>query len=91
VIAIAVGFLTYRYVYWELTPDCLIVRKLWMRREIPWAEVTVVGWLGPMSGTFRINVGNRIEDYDRLYIEPSDPAGLTAALHKFAPHANFDL
>jgi hypothetical protein len=62
-----------------------------MRREIPWAEVTVVGWLGPMSGTFRINVGNRIEDYDRLYIEPSDPAGLTAALHKFAPHANFDL
>lgn len=87
----AAGFVVYRYVYWELTPDCLTVRRLWRKRDIPWIEVTDVGWLGSMSGTFRVNVGHRIEDYDRLYIEPSDRASLTAALHKFAPHATFDL
>jgi hypothetical protein len=90
-IAIAAGFLAYRYDYWEFTPDCLTVRRFWRKRDIPWNEVTDVGWLGSMSGTFRVNVGHRIEDYDRLYIEPSDRAGLTAALHKFAPHATFDL
>ena len=80
-----------RWVYWELTPSRLIVRRLWKRKEIPWNEVTEVGWLGPMSGTFRINVGHRIEDYDRLYFEPSDQAGLAAALRKFATHATFNL
>jgi hypothetical protein len=44
-----------------------------------------------MSGTFSISIGHRIEDYDRLYIEPSDQAGLIAALRKFAPHATFEL
>jgi hypothetical protein len=44
-----------------------------------------------MSGTFRINIGHRIEDYDRLYIEPSDQAAFIAALRQFAPHANFEI
>jgi hypothetical protein len=44
-----------------------------------------------MSGTFRVNVGRRIEEYDRLYIEPSDRAGLAAALRKYAAHAKFEL
>jgi hypothetical protein len=85
------GLVSLRSICWELTPSCLIVRRLWTKREIPWAEVREVGWLGPMSGTFRVNVGHRIEDYDRLYFEPSDRAGLAAALHKFAPHANFEI
>jgi hypothetical protein len=85
------GFLALRYIYWEPTPDCLIVRRLWRKREIPWSEVTYVGWRGTMSGTFRVNVGHRIEEYERLYFEPSDRAGLADALRKFAPHANFKL
>ena len=85
------GFLALRYIYWEPTPECLIVRKFWRKREIPWSEVTDVGWRGTMSGTFRVNVGHRIEDYDRLYFEPSDRVGLADALRKFAPHAKFDL
>lgn len=86
------GFiLALRHIYWQLTPDCLIVRKLWRKKEILWGEVTEVGWLGPMSGTFRLSVGHRIEEYDRIYFEPSDQTGLADALRKFAPQANFDL
>jgi len=44
-----------------------------------------------MSGTFRINIGHQIEDYDRLYIELNDQAGFIAALREFAPHADFEL
>jgi hypothetical protein len=80
-----------RSIYWELNPQCLILHKLWKRKQIPWNEVTDVGWLGNMSGTFRINIGHQIEDYDRLYIEPSDEAGFIAALREFAPHADFEL
>jgi hypothetical protein len=80
-----------RFYYWEMSPQCLLIRKLWKRRQIPWDEVTRVGWRGNMSGTFSIGIGHQIEDYDRLYIEPSDQAGFIAALRKFAPHANFEL
>jgi hypothetical protein len=81
----------YRFIYWELSPKGLLIQKLWKRRQIPWNEITRVGWLGVMSGTFSISIGRQIEDYDRLYFEPSDRAGLTDALRKFAPHATFEI
>jgi hypothetical protein len=77
--------------YWELSPQCLLLHKLWKRKQIPWNEVTSVGWLRRMSGTFRINIGHQIEDYDRLYIEPSNQAAFIVALREFAPHADFEL
>lgn len=87
----AVATVAYRSIYWELTPRCLLLRKLWKTKEIPWNEITRVGWLGNMSGTFSISVGHRMEDYDRLYIEPSDQTGFIVALRKYAPHAVFEL
>jgi hypothetical protein len=81
----------YRFVYWELGPGGLLVRRFWQQTQIEWSEVTGVGWRGNFSGTFRVNIGHRIENYARLYIEPFDRAGLTAALRKFAPHATFEL
>ena len=90
-VLLSAAFLAFKYTYWELTPNYLLVRRLWRRRRIPWTEVTEVGWMGTMSGTFRINVGHRIEDYDRLYMEPSDHARFREALQRLAPHAKFDL
>lgn len=87
----ALAAVAYRSMYWELSPRCLLLRTLWKVREIPWNEITRVGWLGNMSGTFSIGVGHRMEDYDRLYIEPSDQAGFIAALRGYAPHATFEL
>jgi hypothetical protein len=90
-VATLAGVAAIRSIYWELSPQCLILHKLWKRKQIPWSEVTEIGWLGNMSGTFRINIGHQIEDYDRLYIELNDQTGFIAALRKFAPHANFEL
>lgn len=90
-IFLGAGALPVYSVYWDLTPDCIVMRKLWRKREIPWTEVTRVGWLGNFSGTFSISVGHRIEDYDRLYIEPRDRTRFIAAFRKFAPHATFEL
>ncbi|WP_377819802.1 hypothetical protein [Acidicapsa dinghuensis] len=80
-----------RFIYWELGPQCLLIRKLWKKKEIPWDDVTNVGWLGNMSGTFCISVGHCVENYDRLYIEPSNSPEFVAALRKFGPHINFEL
>jgi len=38
-----------------------------------------------------VSIGHRIEDYDRLYFEPSDQAALIAALRKFALQASFEI
>ncbi len=91
VLGCAAAIITYRSIYWESSPRCLLLRKLWQRKEIPWKEITRVGWLGNTSGTFSISVGHRIEDYDRIYIEPSDQAGFIAALRKYASEASFEL
>lgn len=32
-----------RFIYWELSPQCLLIRKLWKREVISWSEVTKVG------------------------------------------------
>jgi len=82
---------TYRSVYWELSPRCLLIRKLWTKKQIPWNEVTRVGWLGTRSGTFSISIGHAIENYDRFYIEPRDQARFIAAVREFAVHATFEL
>jgi len=44
-----------------------------------------------MSGTFSVSIGHRVEDYERLYIEPADQAGLIAALREFASQASFEV
>jgi hypothetical protein len=85
------GFIAKKTNYWELDSKCLRIRKLRMKRDIPWNEVTDVGWLGNRSGTIRVNIGHNTADYDRLYLEPDDLAGLIAELRKFAPHAEFEI
>lgn len=90
-LALVAVFLAIRSVYWDFTPECLVVRRLWTKREVAYSEVRRVGWLGSMSGTFSISIGHLIENYDRLYIEPGDQAGFVAALRKYAPQADFEL
>jgi hypothetical protein len=93
-ITAALAFFSLRSIYLELTPKFLIVGRFWKKKEIPWAEVRRVGWLGSMSGTFSISVGHRIEDYDWICFTPGDrtkQTDLIAELRKFALHATFEV
>lgn len=90
-IALAGGGMGSLGVYWETSPDFLIVRRLWRRREIPWSEVREIRWLDRTSGILSVDIGHRVEDYDWLDLEPSDSDGFIAESRKYAPQAKFEL
>jgi hypothetical protein len=90
-IALSASVWAYLSTYWEVTPDCLIVRRLWRKKEIPWPEVREIRWLDRTSGALSVDIGHRVEDYDWFEPEPSDMDGFIAALREHAQQATFQL
>lgn len=87
----SLSLLEFQFTYLELTSDCLRKRRLWKKIEIPWNEVTRVSWLGFAQHAVMISYGHQPEDYGWLAASPGNRKDFIAALHKYAPHATFEL
>ena len=91
--------LRHYFVYWELEPACLREVRYWVKRDIPWQEVTHVGgfpatWASSDFLQVDFFHSPEVTPYtgrDRLVFQPGDRDGFIAALRRFAPQATFDV
>jgi hypothetical protein len=90
-LSIVISFLNTIFSYYELNSDCLRLRKLWKKKEIPWSEVTRVGRLGFSNHDLKIYYGRRIENYDLLVISPWHQTRFIEQMKTLAPNVQFDL
>lgn len=87
--------LNHFFIYWDIDPAGLRERRLWSTREIHWREVTHIGgWPSqPSSDSLQIDFARPapISERGSVIANPEDRGGFIAALHKFAPEAEFDV
>jgi hypothetical protein len=78
------------FTYWELDMACLRQRRIWKVKEIAWQDVTRVSRLGFSSKNVMISYGRVPEDCAYILANPCNCDRFIEALHRFAPHAEFD-
>ena len=88
--------LNHIFVYWDIDSIRLFERRLWNTREIPWCEITnIASWTPdqPSSDFLEVSFARPAPMSDRgsVIANPEDREAFIAALHKFAPQAEFDV
>lgn len=84
------------FIYWEIDNDGLRERRLWHSKQVPWQDVVHVGsWHPnqPSSDYLEIDYARPAPMSDRgsVIANPEDRSGFLAALHRFAPNADFEV
>jgi hypothetical protein len=87
--------LTKALTWWDLDSEGLRQRCLWYTKEISWREVFRVGGLNskPASRILAIDYARPapMSDRGQILASPGDRAQFLAALHRFAPTADFEV
>jgi len=83
-------YLILRYVYSEMNPGGLRIRKFWKRTEIAWQNVRSVSRSG-FPESLSVFFGHTMEDYGFVRVSPANQEQFLSTLRQYAPHAEIDL
>jgi hypothetical protein len=90
-LSVLLFILSHFFTYWELDSTCLRERKLWMKKEIAWQDVTSVRRFGFSSDKVMICYGRVPENCGYILANPSNRDGFIVTLRRFVPEAHFDV
>ena len=87
----------YFFMWWDVTSDSLIERRLWSTKSVPWNEIYRVGLYRPLKKalgqTLEIEYARTgpFSDRGHLVLLPLERQSFLLALRSHAPEAVFDL
>jgi hypothetical protein len=84
------------FCYWEADSESFREHNFWVKKEIPWEEVTRIGSFNPKqpsSSFLAVDYarGAPMSERGHIVANPADREQFIAVLHRFAPQATFEV
>jgi hypothetical protein len=87
--------LNHLFTYWKLEQDGLRVRSMLFEKAIAWGEITSVSGFNGNAGSSTLELDyartGPLSDRGSVLANPEDRNEFLQGLHRFAPHATFEV
>jgi hypothetical protein len=79
-------------IYWDIEADHLHERRLWHTTDIPWSEVTHIGyWEKSLCLSIDHKRTSPMSDQGSIIANPEDQSEFISAICRLAPQATIDV